>query len=207
MTTWSGIRPGQDDAARVLGHSTPADAVDSARRVNAALAAVLATVALTVVGSWWMPTSWFLVATLLPLSVAAWIDHREHRLPDAWVLAGATPIVVAAGGWILAGRVDAATAVALGAVLFAGPLLTLHLVAPTSLGFGDVKAGAVLGGGGGLLSPGLALVALCVASGAAAVWGIARARTHVPMGPAFIVGSLAAFAGARVAGLEAPPWP
>lgn len=164
-------------------------------------------VALTVVGSWWMPVSWFLVTALVPLSVAAWIDHRKHRLPDVWVLAGAVPILVATGGWILAGRPDAAASVAIGAVLFAGPLLALHLVAPTSLGFGDVKAGAVLGGGLGLLSPGLALVALCVASGSAAVWGIARARRHVPMGPAFIVGSLAALASARVAGIEAPPWP
>ncbi len=45
------------------------------------------------------------------------------------------------------------------ALAFAGPLLLLHLVSPAAMGFGDVKAGIVLGYALGLVHWHLALAA------------------------------------------------
>ena len=47
-----------------------------------------------------------------------------------------------------------------GALVVAGPLLAVHLITPSGMGFGDVKAGAVLGAAMGLIDVELALLAL-----------------------------------------------
>ena len=74
-----------------------------------------------------------------------------------------------------------------GALVLATPLLALHLIAPTSMGFGDVKAAAALGATLGLVQPELALWTLCLASAITAAWGIARRVRHVALGPGLVV--------------------
>ena len=110
--------------------------------------------------------------SLLVLVVAALVDAVEHRLPNALVLGAALPVAVAL---LLAGSSELAQSAAAGAVLVAGPLLVTHLVTPSGMGFGDVKAGAVLGAAMGLIDVELALLALVLGLGAAAAWGIATA--------------------------------
>jgi leader peptidase (prepilin peptidase)/N-methyltransferase len=141
------------------------------------------------------------VALLVP---AAFVDHRERRLPDGLVvaaLAGAviTTVVTLAVGPTgeLAdqrGRGPLVADVALGALAVGLPLLLAHLVSPAGMGFGDVKAGAVLGAVVGLVAWELALSALVLAAGfGAAVGTLTRART-IPFGVALVAGGAVALA-------------
>ena len=77
-------------------------------------------------------------------------------------------------------------------MVVAGPLLVTHLVTPSGMGFGDVKAGAVLGAAMGLIDVELALLALVLGLGAAAAWGIGTRARSVALGPALVAGALAA---------------
>ena len=78
---------------------------------------------------------------------AVLVDTQEHRLPDVWIAAAAIVLLVAVGVTWSVGSMSpiASPALAAGATLMAGPLLALHLVSPTSMGFGDVKLAMVLG--------------------------------------------------------------
>ena len=67
--------------------------------------------------------------------------------------------------------------------MLGGPLLLTHLVSPTGMGFGDVKAAAVLGAALGLIDPQVALLALVLGLASAAVWGLARRARSVAFGP------------------------
>ncbi|MCB0994640.1 MAG: prepilin peptidase, partial [Acidimicrobiales bacterium] len=84
-----------------------------------------------------------LLTGLLALSV---IDLVLYRLPDPVV--GAT--LVLTGAWMALGELvdgdsDSLARAIIGAGLFSGLLLAIHLVAPAGMGFGDVKLGVVLG--------------------------------------------------------------
>ena len=107
---------------------------------------------------------------------------------------------------IAAGSGDLARSAAVGAAMLAGPLLLTHLVSPTGMGFGDVKAGAVLGAALGLIDPQVALLALVLGLASAAVWGLARRARSVAFGPGLVTGALLALAIARAAGVEAVTW-
>ena len=126
--------------------------------------------------------------SLLVLVVAALVDAVEHRLPNVLVLGAALPVVVAP---LLAGSAGLAKSAAAGAVLVAGPLLVTHLVTPSGMGFGDVKAGAVLGAAMGLIDVELALLAL--------VLGLRRGRRVGPR-HACALGRPRPGAGRRLAG-------
>lgn len=85
-----------------------------------------------------------LIALLcVPLAV---IDWREHRLPNPLTLAVAivalATVLVGSSG---SGNSDWAVDSLLGAAIFAGPLLAIHLVQPAWMGFGDIKLTAGLG--------------------------------------------------------------
>jgi leader peptidase (prepilin peptidase)/N-methyltransferase len=72
------------------------------------------------------------------------------------------------------------------------PLLLLHLVSPSAMGFGDVKLAVVLGAAVGVLDWQLAVPALALAAGATATVGVVtRART-IPFGPGLLAGALVA---------------
>ena len=132
------------------------------------------------------------IAAMLP---AALVDVVDRRLPDRLVLAaggwfaGATLVVSAFDGF---SRPPDLAAAALGAGMMAGPLLALHLVSPTSMGFGDVKAAVVLGCALGTVHPQLPLVGLLLACGATAVVGLLGRRRSLPFGPGLVAGSACA---------------
>ena len=94
----------------------------------------------------------------------------------------------------------------LGALFLATPLLVLHLIAPTSMGFGDVKAAAALGATLGLIQPELALWTLCLASAITAAWGIARRARHVALGPGLVVAAFIVLLVGAWAGIEVSAW-
>lgn len=160
------------------------------------------------VGGWWTtatPLAIAVVVSALLLLLAAVVDAVEHRLPNVLVGAAAAPVVVAAVVSFVATSVPAAGAAG-GALLVAVPLLLAHLVSPSGMGFGDVKAGAVLGGALGLIDVQIALLALFVGLAGAAIWGVARRERAVALGPGLVGGAVVALISARIAGVEANPW-
>lgn len=129
------------------------------------------------------------VVALLPAAV---IDLRERRLPDLWVGSAAAVFLAATMTAWIGGESPAVGHAGLGVLLTAGPILTLHLVSPASMGFGDVKAAAVLGLAVGSVDWRLAIVALTLAAGAAGATGIvARVRT-IAFGPFLVLGAATA---------------
>jgi len=81
----------------------------------------------------------------LAMIPAAIVDAREQRIPDGLVALAAVLFAV-----LLTLSVALGTAVSIRSVLAGGavmtvPILALHLTSPAAMGFGDVKAAAVLG--------------------------------------------------------------
>ncbi len=132
--------------------------------------------------------------------VLAWVDVQVHRLPDRLTLPS-YPVGVALLG--LAALSDAAGAALLRALLgmlvLLGLYLGLALLRPADLGLGDVKLAGVIGlylgwiGWGhlvlgaflGFLVGGLGGIVLILT-------GRATRRSHVPFGPAMLLGALVA---------------
>lgn len=127
------------------------------------------------------------IALLVP---AALVDVREHRLPDVWVAAALGALIVALTIASVTGRDVAVTGSIAGACAMALPLLVLHLVSPAAMGFGDVKAAAVLGAALGSVDGRLAAVALCVAALSGSVIGVASRRRSIAFGPHLVVASV-----------------
>lgn len=130
------------------------------------------------------------IATLVPAAV---VDVEERRLPDAWVAAGAVAVIVTLVIDSVVGQpndTDVLSGVTLGALAMALPMLALHLVSPASMGFGDVKAAAVLGAAVGTADARLAAVALCLAAAGGAAVGLATRRRTIPFGPFLVLASL-----------------
>ncbi len=127
--------------------------------------------------------------SLLVLVLAALVDVVEHRLPNVVVLCAAVPVVTALA---LTGSGTLLRDVLTGALVVAGPLLAVHLITPSGMGFGDVKAGAVLGAAMGLIDVELALLALVLGLGAGAAWGVATRARSIALGPSLVAGALAA---------------
>jgi len=152
---------------------------------------------------WWLPSTALVLGTggaLVVLVAAALVDAVEHRLPNALVALAALPAVAAmAVGW----EPSVARSVGTGALLMAVPLLVTHLAAPAGMGFGDVKAGVVLGGALGLVDGQLALFALVLGLAAGALWGLTRRARSIPLGPALVLGAVAALVVGRLLGVEA----
>jgi leader peptidase (prepilin peptidase)/N-methyltransferase len=139
-------------------------------------------------------------------AVAAWIDVVESRLPDRLVALAAAPVLVLLLAKIVRSEPSIVGLALLGVVVVAFPLLILHIASPDSLGFGDVKLGAVLGANLGLVDPRWGLVALCVASGVTAIAGIAMRRRALPFGPGLVLGTACAFLLAGLIGWETQTW-
>jgi prepilin signal peptidase PulO-like enzyme (type II secretory pathway) len=72
------------------------------------------------------------------------------------------------------------------------------------MGFGDVKAGLVLGAALGLVDAQLGLFALVLGLGTGALWGLTRRARSIPLGPALVAGALTALAVGRLLGTEVP---
>lgn len=138
-------------------------------------------------------------AAICVLIVAAVIDTREHRLPNVLVGSAAILFVTALGVELVldatSGNPPASSLVrsaALGSLTFAAPLAALHLISPTSMGFGDVKAGFVLGAATGVVDWQLALAALTLAAGLTAAAGIVRGVRAIAFGPGLAAGCVLA---------------
>lgn len=140
------------------------------------------------------------VAVLVP---AALIDAHHRRLPNRWVGSAAATFAAASIVQLGLGEPLDATDAALGAIVVAGPMLALHLLSPTAMGFGDVKAGIVLGASLGAIDWQLALAGLALAAGATSIVAIIRNRSVVAFGPGLVAGSLVAL-GAHTSFVVAP---
>jgi len=162
--------------------------------------AVVGTAALTVAlcaaapSAWWWPSRVLLAPVLVGLSI---IDLRERRLPDRIVLpAFGVGFVLLAIGALGDGTPSRIGMAALGAVVFAGLLLVLHLISPSGLGFGDVKLGLLLGSYLGAVRLSLVLWGLLLSSlvGVLLALPVAlRARSRqasIPFGPALAAGTV-----------------
>lgn len=153
-------------------------------------------------GPWSIAT----VMALSVLTVAADVDRRELRLPDALVGLAAVPLVAVVLVAPAAGSSGVATGVMAGALVAAAPVALLHLVSPVAMGFGDVKAAAVLGGAVGVVEWRLALAAVCVAAAAAAASVLLHRRRTVAFGPFLVGGAFVVVAGAALTGRGTLPW-
>lgn len=128
--------------------------------------------------------------TVAVLALAAIVDVYERRLPD--IIVGAAGITFA-----FCMGIDSAipqtgvplAGIAAGITAFAGPLLVLHMVAPASMGFGDVKAGIVLGAAIGIVDWQLALAGLAVAAGFTATVGVLIRASTMAFGPGLVAAS------------------
>lgn len=142
---------------------------------------------------------WTTIVVLLALLPAAVIDLDEHRLPNRLLAraaaAGAITLVVE---HLAGSRLDGLTVrsllttVAMGVLVGGGSLLVLHLASPAAMGFGDVKASAILGGATALVHPLAPIVALAVAGAIGTVIGLAGRRRRLPFGPTLLVGAAVA---------------
>ena len=126
------------------------------------------------------------VALLVPAAV---IDIEQRRLPDVWVAAALAVLVTAfLVGWAVGQPLDSMQSIG-GAVAMALPVLVLHLVSPSSMGFGDVKAAAVLGAAVGTIDWRLGAVALCLAALTGAATGLVTRRRSIAFGPFLVFGA------------------
>jgi leader peptidase (prepilin peptidase)/N-methyltransferase len=140
---------------------------------------------------WWLPVPLALTALAVPLTLA---DLRARRLPDVLTLSAYPVLGGALAAAALAGP-DPGLLVgaAGGALAFAAAHAAVHLVAPASLGAGDVKLsgslGAVLGAVGWAALPvaacGAAVVTALLAAGARVCRSRAW-RDGVPHGPGLL---------------------
>ncbi len=175
-TRWSSGSSNADTAQRQL-----------VRGIAALSVAALAVTA--VIGSTPVPAA-ITVAMLVPAAV---IDIEQRRLPDVWV--GAALFALAAAlvaSWSVGQPADSTsvvTAVIGGSLAMALPVLSLHVVSPTSMGFGDVKAAGVLGAAVGTIDWRLGAVALCVAALIGASVGLAMRQRTIAFGPFLVCGA------------------
>jgi leader peptidase (prepilin peptidase)/N-methyltransferase len=137
---------------------------------------------------------------------AARIDLHTHRLPNRLTaaLAGVGLVGFLAASVITdapaaSGDEAIVSALLLGMALCAGPWLVSHLVAPSQIGFGDVKLSAGLGLYLGRLDPRLSILAVL----AAGLWFVVEGRWRrrgsagsqeptgpTPFGPALVGGAV-----------------
>ena len=120
------------------------------------------------------------VAMLVP---AATVDIVEQRLPNQIIAASALALAI---GFVFNSSDVLASNVMLGLALLAGPLLLLHLLAPGSMGFGDVKMALVLGAAVGAVHWQLALVTIALAAGATATVALLRRMNEIAFGPGLV---------------------
>ena len=155
----------------------------------------------------WGVTGFMVALAVSIAALAATVDARSGRIPDAIVATAVLPtfVVVAAAAGSGTGR-QAVGAALLGALAFAAPLFISHMVSPRAIGFGDVKLAAALGAALGLVAPGLGLVALCIAAAATATFGVVTRRTSLPFGPGLVLGAIVALVVAGQLGEGAVPW-
>jgi leader peptidase (prepilin peptidase)/N-methyltransferase len=171
------------------------------RRVPAHRLVIVAAVAAVLAGSAAGGTplaAWWLFAT--GGAVLCIVDAEHHLLPARMVYPFAAVILTAlALAEVLAGEPDRLLRAFLAAAVVGGMWFTVAFLAPPAVGLGDVRVAALAAGLLGWTGWSSVLAGQLAAFGLAAVTaGIIAATaksgraTQVPMGPALIVGALAA---------------
>lgn len=137
------------------------------------------------------------VATMVAVAVlavrAAWIDIREHRIPNPLVLACYPIVLVGLVAVAFVGR-PSWLAAAFGAVAWAAPIGLLWLLGGrTGMGPGDVKLAIPLGATLGWLAPHLAVIGIAIAFVAGGCFALALMARHgsgvrVAFGPFMVAG-------------------
>ncbi|HEY5154983.1 MAG TPA: A24 family peptidase [Acidimicrobiales bacterium] len=140
-----------------------------------------------------------LTAMLLTVSV---IDITLYRLPDRIVLPtlGASLVIIVAES-LRASEPSQIKYALVGALIYFGFLLVVHLISPAGMGFGDVKLAAVMGLYLGWLAPSyqgafaMVLWGMLVGFVSGSVVGIVmlvtrRRSTPIPFGPFLALGAL-----------------
>ncbi len=125
---------------------------------------------------------------------AALVDVVERRLPNRLAALAAFTVAMSIAVAAALNHPTDLGGVAVGAGTMAVPLFVMHLVSPSSMGFGDVKLAVVLGAALGAAGGQLGLVALCLACAGTATVGLARRRRHLPFGPGLVGGAALALA-------------
>lgn len=151
-----------------------------------------------------LPLAVLVLVYLPPALVLAWVDGREHRLPNRWVggLTLTVTLALALGALAVpALREDLRAAMLLALVLGLGAVL-LALIAPPLLGMGDAKTLPVVV----LMSAALgaevllaALLGIAVVSGGAGVAVMVvtrRAGVRFAVGPVLLAGPFLGLLGA-----------
>lgn len=145
-----------------------------------------------------------LVVYLPPAVVLAWVDGREHRLPNRWVamLTGGVGLTLLAIALLQPGqRPVLLTAAVLAAALGAGAIL-LALLAPPVLGMGDAKTVPVVVamsaalGGEVLLAALLGIALLAGGIGTVVVLVTRRPGARFALGPVLLAGPFLGLCGA-----------
>ena len=138
---------------------------------------------------WQILPALYVAVASIPL---AWIDVREHRLPNMWVLPGYIVLLIGLGGvWVSSGEFPA---LAVGsAIAYFAFMFLLSLIG--GMGMGDVKLAGVLGGAAGLLgltaavlSPVVGFIAGGVISLVFMVATKAGRKARIPFGPFMLLG-------------------
>lgn len=152
----------------------------------------------------WWPDVTSGVATAISMSWStgsAAFDMMRGQLPDVFIALALLPVVMAAALLPMQGRSTALPDIGYGAASWALPLVVVHLVSPGALGFGDVKASAVLGAALGLtLSAFAVAVSLVVALASASSVGLTTGRRTIALGPYLAGGALASLMVDRFVG-------
>ena len=163
--------------------------------VVAAVASVLAACAArgTPLPAWWLFAAGGTVLCV--------VDAQHHLLPARIVypLAAAISVAIVLAA-VMAGEPDRLLRAVLAAVLLGGGWFTVAFIAPPAVGLGDVQVAALAAGLLGWTGWSSVLAGQLAAFGLAAVTAVVVAATgqrsgraaQVPMGPALIVGALAA---------------
>ena len=165
--------------------------------VELACAGLWVAMALRFGATWELPAYLVLVSGLLALSL---IDFDTFLLPDRIVYPLSATLVVLFG---LAAILDDAGSdlvrALLGGLAAFAFFLTVHLIAPRGMGFGDVKLSFSLGRARGWLSWGSVFVGLFLGFLLGAVIGVLliatglrTRRDHVPFGPFLAAGTMLA---------------
>lgn len=155
------------------------------------------------------------VTTLLPLAVLAlvylppalvlaWVDGREHRLPNRWVggLTLAVTVALASGGLVVPGLREGLRAAAVLALVLGLGAILLALIAPPLLGMGDAKTLPVVVlmsaalGGEVLIAALLGIAVVSGAVGAAVMITTRRSGVRFAVGPVLLAGPFLGLLGA-----------
>lgn len=141
-------------------------------------------------------------AVSLFAGAAAVVDVHEHRIPNR--LLGMSLLMVAIAA--VMGGVDTTADVTIGLLIGSVPLFVVRY--GKGVGLGDVKFAAVLGAAGGLLHPGVGLVAVWAAALASGLFVLTSDRTRLALAPWLWAGYVTACAaGVAMVQMGGVAWP